>query len=73
MIKSEYGDIYEPLLKLRKWARDRGMGIDPKTYKGYHFTTLYPTHIEEFWDLIDQLDNFIHETFCQVKNCEMRE
>ena len=38
------------LNKLKTWANKYGMKRDPKMSGGYHFATLYPSHIEEFWD-----------------------
>ena len=43
---------------LKKWAEKHGMNKDPKMSGGYHFVTLYPSHIEEFWKILTE----VHES-----------
>ncbi len=50
----------ETLNRIEKWAEKHGMSKDPKMSGGYHFATLYPAHIEEFWKILRVEED--HET-----------
>lgn len=53
--------------KLKEWANKHGLKKDSKMSGGYHFATLYPTHIEEFWKILDRDSEITDETINFVK------
>lgn len=40
------------LNKLKSWANKHGMKKDSKMSGYYHFATLYPIHVKEFWGIL---------------------